>query len=73
MHSRMKEMIVQTFNRLLEKKSIDKITVTDIVNECGIARQTFYYHFQDLEDVVEWSLRQNLERLIYRRSILPPC
>ena len=69
MHSRMKEMIVQTLNRLLEKKSIDKITVTDIVNECGIARQTFYYHFQDILDVMAWEAQQEMQRAL-ERSLL---
>ena len=49
---------------LMEKKSMDKITVTDLVDTCGISRQTFYYHFQDLMDVVEWSMEQIVEEKI---------
>lgn len=54
----MKTAIAETFTKMLEKKSIDKITVKDLVNTCGISRQTFYYHFQDMMDVVEWSMEQ---------------
>ena len=37
-------LICQGFKRLMAKKQFDKITVTDISEECGINRQTFYYH-----------------------------
>ena len=51
-----KEAIAQAFEGLLEKRSIDKITVKDIVAECGVNRQTFYYHFRDIYDLMEWTL-----------------
>ncbi|MBE5774619.1 MAG: TetR family transcriptional regulator, partial [Clostridiales bacterium] len=51
-------------SELIEKRSLDKITVKDLVEECGISRQTFYYHFQDLFDVVEWMMERILERKI---------
>lgn len=38
----------------MEEKPISKITVGDIADRCGINRQTFYYHFQDIPDLVEW-------------------
>lgn len=50
----MKQMIAETLAGLLKHKSIDKITVRELVDACGICRQAFYYHFQDLMDVVEW-------------------
>lgn len=42
-----REQISQSFKKLMMKKSFDKITISDISNECGINRQTFYYHFRD--------------------------
>ena len=36
------------------KKPLDKITIRDITDDCGISRMTFYYHFQDIYDLVEW-------------------
>lgn len=42
-----KEAIAQSFKKLMEKKSFDKITISDISSEAKINRQTFYYHFQD--------------------------
>jgi AcrR family transcriptional regulator len=38
----------------LLQKPLDKITVIDIVTDCGVNRQTFYYHFQDIYDLIEW-------------------
>lgn len=49
---------------MIEKRSLDKITVKDIVEACGISRQTFYYHFQDILDVVEWLMEKSLEKRI---------
>ena len=40
--------IVNSFIRLLNEKPLDKITVKDIVDDCGVNRNTFYYHFQDI-------------------------
>lgn len=64
MHTDVQSSIARAFWTLSQTKSIDKITVKDLVEGCGISRQTFYYHFQDLMDVVEWSMRQNMERLV---------
>lgn len=54
----MKETIAAAFVALSQEKPIDKITVKDLVERCGISRQAFYYHFQDILDVMEWSIRQ---------------
>ena len=52
MPSDMKERIAREFAELARTKSIDKITVKDIVEACHITRQTFYYHFQDIYDLI---------------------
>ncbi len=49
-----KKAIVAGMKELMKKKSFDKITVTDITESCGLNRQTFYYHFQDKFDLVNW-------------------
>ena len=60
----MKSMISDTFLELSKVKSIDKITVKDLVETCNITRQTFYYHFQDLMDVVQWTLQQKMDAIL---------
>lgn len=49
--------------KLAAKKDIDKITVKDITEECHITRQTFYYHFQDVADMLDWGLSREVDRL----------
>ena len=49
-----KKALAASLKRLLADKPLDKITVTDIAEDCGVNRQTFYYHFQDIYDLVEW-------------------
>lgn len=56
-----KLLIAQAYADLLTKKNVDKVTVKDVVEVCGITRQTFYYHYHDLLDVIEWSIRRQTE------------
>jgi len=39
---------------LMKSKSFDKITIEDITSQCGLNRQTFYYHFQDKYELINW-------------------
>lgn len=48
-----KQAILKAFERLISKKPLDSITVRDIVDECGINRNTFYYYFKDIYDLVD--------------------
>ena len=59
-----KQLIAETFVELSRQKSIDKVTVKDVVEACHVSRQTFYYHFQDLTDVMEWMLSQTMEQML---------
>lgn len=49
-----KKAIATSVKELMRKKDLQKISVADIVEHCGINRQTFYYHFQDKYDLVNW-------------------
>lgn len=55
--------ITEAFWKLLEKKPIDKITVTEICERIEISRNTFYYHFANVYDVVEELFRDEETRL----------
>lgn len=48
--------------KLLNEKPLDKITIKDIVEDCGINRNTFYYHFDDIPDLVEQILREEADK-----------
>ena len=49
-----KKALAMSLKSLLEKRTLDKITVKDIVSECSLNRQTFYYHFHDTYDLLQW-------------------
>lgn len=49
-----KENISDALKRLLQKKSLAKVTIADITRECGVTRMTFYYHFTDIYDLILW-------------------
>ncbi|MGN0414420.1 MAG: TetR/AcrR family transcriptional regulator C-terminal domain-containing protein [Agathobacter sp.] len=54
--------IVEAFMKLLQKKSLDKITVKEIIESAEINRNTFYYYFQDIYDLLENMFRDESER-----------
>ena len=58
--------IQQSFLRLLSQRPITKITVKDIVEDCGITRNSFYYHFQDLPQLLETVIIENADEIISR-------
>lgn len=50
-----KHALEDSLKRLLMHKPLDKITIQDLTADCGISRMSFYYHFKDIYDLVEWS------------------
>ena len=64
MASFMEDAIKQTFMDLLNKKPINKITVKEISAVCGINRNSFYYHFNDLPNLIEVILTEESERFV---------
>ena len=58
-----KEIIIKTLFELLNERPLAKITVKDIVERCGVNRNTFYYHFKDISDVVEYALLREVDRV----------
>lgn len=49
-----KRALAASLKKLLARRPLDKITVTDIAEDCEVNRQTFYYHFKDIYDLMEW-------------------
>lgn len=63
-----KKALAQSLRNLLMKRTLDKITVKDIVEDCGVNRQTFYYHFHDIYDLLEWIFEDMIETMVAERS-----
>lgn len=62
--NRTRTAIIDTFWQLLEERPYNKITVKDIVDCCQINRNTFYYHFHDIPELLESTLKQEADYLI---------
>jgi len=63
MSSPTRQAIIDCTISLAETKSLRKITVNDIVKSCGITRNTFYYYFHDIYDVLDQTLSGELKKL----------
>ncbi len=59
-----KRALEASLKNLLLKKPLSKITINDITEDCGISRMTFYYHFKDIYDLVEWSCLEDAKRAL---------
>lgn len=59
-----KDLIRKEFIGLLNKKQLHNITVTEIAKECKIERKTFYYHYENLPQLVKEIFDEELERVI---------
>lgn len=49
-----KRALASTLKELCQCRSFDKIAINDLTSKCGLNRQTFYYHFQDKYDLLQW-------------------
>lgn len=61
---RTKTAIIEAFQEMLEETPINKITVKSIVERCEINRNTFYYHFEGIPDLVEYHLTTMADQLL---------
>lgn len=59
-----KQAILDAFTELLKTKSVSKITIQDIADECHISRMTFYYHFKDIYDLIDWTVEEKLKKAV---------
>ena len=55
-----KKALLQAFGELLEEKPFNKITITDITARCGLNRMTFYYHFDNIYELMIWGLEMQM-------------
>lgn len=59
-----KRALAASLKNLLLQKPLTKITISDIAEDCGISRMTFYYHFKDIYDLVEWTCQEDAARAL---------
>lgn len=61
---RTKNIIADTFWQLLEEKPYNKITVQAIADRCQLNRNTFYYYFHDIPDLLEYAVKQDTDEIL---------
>ena len=59
-----KRALEASLKKLLLQKPLNKITINDITEDCGVNRMTFYYHFKDIYDRVEWSCLEDARKAL---------
>ena len=59
-----------SLKKIMETKPLSKITISEICNDCGINRKTFYYHFQDVLDLLRWMLDEEALDVIKKADLL---
>ena len=64
-----KEALISAFLHLIENEEYEKISVTSLVAECGISRQTFYYHFEDIKGMLEWAFESETKKICDAQDI----
>lgn len=62
MHTDTKALIAQRLLQILEHTPLENVSVKSLVDHCCISRQTFYYHFRDIFDVLEWETKTSVEQ-----------
>lgn len=63
-----KQAISASLKALMVQKPLDKITVSEIMDHCGMVRQHFYYHFEDIYDLVRWMFQEEAVSLLQRQE-----
>lgn len=59
-----RKAIMESFVKLLDERPLSKISVKNIVDDCGVTRNTFYYHFQDIPDLIEAIVKAETDLII---------
>lgn len=59
-----KELFAESLKKYMKKKPINKITIQEIAQDCGLNRRTFYRHFKDIYDLLEWIFQTEVENKI---------
>lgn len=73
-----KRKLAASLKYFMGKKPLSKITVSEIIADCGINRKTFYYHFEDIYALMKWMLEEEAVEVVrqfdlledYRQAIL---
>ena len=63
-----KQAICASLKQQMAQKPLSKITISEIMNGCGMRRQHFYYHFKDIYDAVRWMFEEEAVSLLRQQE-----
>ena len=65
-----KRMLAASLRKIMAQKLFSKITVSEIIADCGVNRKTFYYHFKNTNDLLHWMLDQESIEIVKHFDLL---
>ncbi len=65
-----KKALASSLKKIMEKKSLGKISVREIIEDCGVNRKTFYYHFQDIYDLLKWIFEEEAIEIVKQYNLI---
>ncbi|MDD3429528.1 MAG: TetR/AcrR family transcriptional regulator C-terminal domain-containing protein [Oscillospiraceae bacterium] len=65
-----KKLLVQALKNRMKSKPLSKISVSEIIAECGVNRKTFYYHFADVNALLKWMFEQETINVVKQFNLL---
>ena len=65
-----KRALAASLKKAMEKKPFSKVTVSEIIADCGVNRKTFYYHFEDIYALLKWMLEEEAIEVVKQFDLL---
>ena len=65
-----KKTLATSLKKLMGIKPLSKITITEIISDCGLNRKTFYYHFEDIYALLKWILEEEAVEVVKQFDLL---
>lgn len=65
-----KRAIAESLKKAMKTKPFSKITISELVKDCGINRKTFYYHFEDLYSLLKWMFEEEAIEVVKNYDLL---
>ena len=65
-----KKSLAESLKKAMKSKPLSKITVSEIILDCGVNRKTFYYHFENIYALLKWMLEQEAIEVVKSFDLL---
>ena len=65
-----KKQLAAALKKRMAVKPINKITVRDLVTECGLNRNSFYYHFEDIYALFKWMVEEEAVDVVKQYDLM---